>query len=76
MTDRGLHRCKVMLFGLKNTGATYQCLVNKFFKPLLENSMEAYMDDMIVKSRQDVEHNGNLRRTFEIFRTYGIKLNL
>lgn len=60
MTDRGLHCYKVMPFGLKNAGPTYQCLVNKIFKPLPGKTMEVYIDDMIVKSIRDVEHNRDL----------------
>ena len=32
ITDKGIYCNKVMSFGLKNTGATYQWLVNKIFK--------------------------------------------
>ena len=38
ITDCGLHCYKMMPFGLKNAGATYQCLVNKLFKPLIGNN--------------------------------------
>jgi len=38
--------------------------------------MEVYMDDMIVKSKQDVEHSRDLQRTFEILRIYNMKLNI
>jgi len=38
--------------------------------------MEAYVDDMIVKGIHDVEYRQDLRKTFEILRTYGMKLNL
>ena len=32
ITDHGLYCYKVMLFSLKNVGATYQCLVNMMFR--------------------------------------------
>lgn len=35
-----------MLFDLKNTGATYQCLVNRMFTNQLGRNIEAYMDDI------------------------------
>ena len=38
-----------MPFGLKNAGATYQRMVTKIFQSLLGNTMEAYIDDMLVK---------------------------
>jgi len=41
---------KVMPFRLKNVGATYQRLMDRVFKPLLKNSVEVYVDDIVVKS--------------------------
>ena len=35
ITNQGLFCYRVMPFGLKNAGATYQRLVNKIFKPLI-----------------------------------------
>jgi len=37
--------------------------------------MEVYVDDVIVKSRTDVDHSHNLRKTFDILRAFRIKLN-
>ncbi|KAG1338806.1 putative RNA-directed DNA polymerase [Cocos nucifera] len=50
VTDRDLYCYRVMPFGLKNTGATYRCLVNKIFKEQIGRNMEMYVDDMLVKS--------------------------
>ena len=49
-TDRGLYCYKVMPFGLKNAGATYQRLVKKIFSGLIGRTIEVYIDDMLVKS--------------------------
>ena len=65
----------MMPFGLKNAGATYQRLVNKLFEPLIGKTMEVYVDDMIVKSRTDVDHNHDLRKTFNMLRAFSMKLN-
>ena len=51
VTNRGLYCYKVMPFGLKNAGATYQRLVNIMFEDLIGKTMEVYMDDMLVKSK-------------------------
>ena len=45
-----------MPFGLKNAGATYQILVNRMFKKQLGHIMEAYVDDMVVKSVRAANH--------------------
>jgi len=37
--------------------------------------MEVYADDMIVKSKSDVDHSHDLRQTFDILRAFNMKLN-
>ena len=39
-----------MSFRLKNASATYQRLMTKIFKPLISQTMEVYIDDIVVKS--------------------------
>lgn len=64
--DYGLHCYRVMPFGLKNVDATYQMFVNKLFKPLINKTMEVYVDDMTTKSVQLINHVVDLRETFEV----------
>ena len=47
---REIYCYKVVPFGLKNAGATFQQMVNKVFKDLIGNTMKVYVDDMFVKS--------------------------
>ncbi|XP_024036873.1 uncharacterized protein LOC112096894 [Citrus clementina] len=75
ITNQGLFCYRVMPFGLKNAGATYQRLVNKVFKPLIGKTMEVYVDDMITKSKIPKEHVRHLEETFELLRKYKMKLN-
>ncbi|CAL8995976.1 unnamed protein product [Prunus brigantina] len=75
ITDRGLYCYKVMPFGLKNAGATYQRLVNSIFAPLIGNTMEVYVDDMLVKSRTTDQHIPNLSAVFTILKQYKMRLN-
>ena len=51
ITSQGLFYYKVMSFRLKNARATYQRLVNKVFTNQLNRNKEAYVDDMIIKSK-------------------------
>ena len=56
ITNRGLYCYKAMPFGLKNTWATYQRLMNMMFKDLIGKSIEIYVDDMLVKSKVVGDH--------------------
>ena len=42
----------VMLFGLKNTGATYQRLATALLHDMMHNEVKVYVNDMIVKSKE------------------------
>ena len=75
ITDRGLYCYKVMPFGLKNAGATYQRLVNMMFKEQIGKTMEVYVDDMLVKSKVTSDHVAHLDKMFKILRAYCMKLN-
>ena len=75
ITERGLHYYKMMPFRLKNTGATYQCLVNKLLEPLIGQTMEVYVDDMIIRSKTEGDHSDDLWKMFDILWAFSIKLN-
>ena len=51
---------KVMSFGLKNAGATYQRLVDKVLAPMLGRNVQAYVDDMVVTSHERGHHAADL----------------
>ena len=53
VTSQALFYYKVMPFGLKNAGATYQRLVNHMFRPQIGRNIEVYVDDMLVKSQDE-----------------------
>ena len=61
ITPHGLFYYNVMPFELKNARATYQRLVTKMFRPLLGKTMEVYIDDMLIKSRERLDHATHLQ---------------
>ena len=73
--SQGLYCYKVMPFGLKNGRATYQRLVNKMFNKQINRNMEVYVDDMLVKSKEELAHLDDLRETFATLKQYQMKLN-
>ena len=75
VTGQGTYCYRVMPFGLKNAGATYQRLVNKMFQKQIRESMEVYIDDMLVKSTTAELHITHLSEAFQILSAYNMKLN-
>ena len=75
VTAQGTYCYRVMLFGLKNAGATYQILVNRMFQNQIGVTMEVYIDDMLVKSTTAKLHIAHLSKAFQILRNYNMKLN-
>jgi ribonuclease HI len=64
-----------MPFGLKNTGATYQraiqtCLVDHYGK-----RVEAYVDDVVIKTENSENFIEDLQQVFNSLRCYRWKLN-
>ena len=72
---QGTYCYRVMPFGIKNAGATYQRLVNRMFQKQIGASMEVYIDDMLVKSTTAELHIAHLSEAFQILREYNMKLN-
>ena len=66
---------KVMPFGLKNAGSTYQRMITKMFEPQLGKSIEVYIADIVVKSKAVFEHVRDLTNIFEILRKHKLRLN-
>ncbi|KAJ1685137.1 hypothetical protein LUZ63_016527 [Rhynchospora breviuscula] len=75
LTERGIYCYKVIPFGLKNAGAEYQRMVNKLFQEELGKIMEAYIDDMVVKSCSGKDHVEHLDKVFAKMKAVGMRLN-
>ena len=75
VTHIGNYYYKVMPFGLKNAGSTYQRMMTRMFESLLGKNIEIYIDDMVVKSKMVSEHLGDLRIIFKVLRNYKLRLN-
>ena len=69
-TSQGLYCYKIMPFRLKNARATYQRLVNRIFRKQIGRNVEVFMDDMLVKSKEELTHLDDLKETFAMLRRY------
>ena len=75
LTPTGNYHYKVMPFGLKNAGSTYQRMMTRMFEPQLGKNIEVYIDDMVVNSKVESEHVDDLGNIFEILRKHKLRLN-
>ena len=76
ITPWGTNCYKVMPFGLKNAGATYQRVATTLLNDLIHKEVEVYVDDMIVKPKDREWHILALRKFFERIHLYKLQLNL
>jgi hypothetical protein len=64
-----------MSFGLRNAGATYQRRMQHVFGDHIGRTIEAYIDDIVVKTRKADDLVNDLRTAFDCLRANGVKLN-
>ena len=75
ITPKGAYCYKLMLFDLKNVGATYQRMVTKMFGHLIGKTVEVYIDHMLIKSLREEDHVANLLQVFDILWRSRLRLN-
>ena len=74
-TPLGVYCYTVIPFGLKNAGATYQHAMNVIFHEHICKTIECYVDDIAVKSRDNGDHLADLKRVFNIMQAHQFKMN-
>jgi len=61
VTRYGLYECTVMSFGLTNAPAYFMYLMNKVFMEYLDKFVVVFIDDILVFSKTEEEHEQHLR---------------
>jgi hypothetical protein len=64
ITPFGMYCYTTMPFGLRNVGATYQRCMNHVFEEHIDRTVEAYVDDIVVKTRKASDLLSDLEVTF------------
>jgi hypothetical protein len=75
ITPWGTFCYKVMPFGLKNAGATYQRAMVTIFHDMIHKEIEVYVDDMIAMSQEEEDHLVHLQKLFSRLRKFRLRLN-
>ena len=75
ITAWGTFCYKVMPFGLKNAGATYQRAMVTLLHDMMHKEVEVYVDEMIAKSKEGEDHLWVLQKLFDRLKKFQLKLN-
>ncbi|GAA0172049.1 hypothetical protein LIER_41269 [Lithospermum erythrorhizon] len=75
VTEYGLYCWRMMSFGLKNDGATYQRMVNSIFKSQIGRNMEIYVYGMLVQSKRRAGYLANLNESLKKLKEYRLRIN-
>jgi hypothetical protein len=75
ITPFGAYCYTTMSFGLKNTGAIYQRAIQECRGEQISHNAEAYVDDVMVKTRDSATLIDNLKETFKNLHEWKWKLN-
>ena len=65
----------MMPFGLKNAEATYQRIMTAIFHDMMHCELEDYVDDIVVKSKNQEDHVQILRKVFERCQAFKLRMN-
>src|SRR3979490_831198 len=74
-TNQGLYEPLVMFFGLTNSLATFQTMMNDIFQDLImEGVVCIYIDDILIYSKDRAEHRSVMQRVLERLREHKLYL--
>ena len=57
-------------FGLTNAPATFMCLMNSVLSMYLDNFVLVFLDDILVYSKNEEEHEEHLRLTLQVLKEH------
>ncbi len=64
-----------MPFGLKNAGVTYQRMIQRCLQTQIGRNVEAYVDDVIIRTKHKEDLIADIQETFNSIRAFRMKLN-
>jgi len=75
-TNRGLFEPLVMFFGMTNSPATFQTMMNDVFRTIIvEGVVVVYLDDILIFTKTEEEHERAVQRVLEILMEHKLFLH-
>jgi len=75
-TGYGNNEFTVVPFGLTNAPTTFMCLMNGIFRDYLDKFVIVFMDDILVYSKSEEEHEHHLRLVLQVLREHQLYANM
>ena len=75
-TRYGTYKCKVLPFGLTNGPATYQRYMNDVLFDYLDDFCTAYLDDIMIYSENELEHEEHVHKVLQRLREAGLQADI
>jgi hypothetical protein len=72
----GAYKYKVLPFGLTNGQTTFQRYINGIFFDFLDDFVTAYLDDILIYSKNQLEHTGHVRKVIQRLREAGLQIDI
>ena len=65
-TFQGYHQIALAHEDWEKTAFTYQWMMTRMFRDKIRHTIEVYIDDMVVKRKQETQHIDDLKGVFEV----------
>jgi hypothetical protein len=75
-TRYGHYEFMVVPFGLSNTSTFFMCLMNGVFREYLDKFVIVFLDDILIYSKSEKEHEKHLRMVFQVLRGHKLYAKL
>ena len=75
-TRYGMYKYKVLPFGLTNGPATFQRFINDILMEHLDDFCSAYLDDILIYSENDTEHEIHVKKILSILKKHGLEVDI
>ena len=75
ITNKGLFELTVMSFGLRNSPATFQAMMDDYFRDMIDEGwITIYMDDILIHARMKKDLEDRMKRVLQQLKEHNLYL--